>query len=164
MLPSRAAKRDKAKNAYDIEEPRHPAPRDHTVPMVTRNAPEPFGPAYPDLGAGVAKFRRLAEKAGSIRTMARADVVAYADAIEKAIRAKQRTMHMKPNPPTTPGWYTPPSITRLLRYDKPLPMAGDPDWKPMCTRVCRGSRGCQCDHWGARERAVYASMTEAKRE
>ena len=143
MLPSRAAKLDKAKNAYDIE--------------------EPLGPAYPNLGAGVAKFRRLAEKAGSIRAMARADVVAYADAIEKAIRAKQRTMHMKPNPPTTPGWYTPPSITRLLRYDKPLPMVGDPDWKPTCTHVCRG-RGCQCDHWGARERAVYASMTEAKRE
>ena len=123
---------------------------------------EPFGPVYPDLGATVAKFRRKAAAAGSIREMARADVEAYADAIEKAIRAKQRVMHMKPSPSTTPGWYNPPSITRLLRHENPLPMVGDPDWKPECTSECR-RRGCQCDQWGARQEAVYKHMLESKR-
>jgi hypothetical protein len=124
--------------------------------------PEPFGPIYPDLGAGVAKYRRKAAQAGSIKEMLPSDRHAYADAIEKAIRAKQRTMHMKPNPPTTPGWYTPPSIMRLFKYDKPLPMAGDPDWKPDCNSTCR-HRGCQCDHWGARQVAVYEAAMQAKR-
>jgi hypothetical protein len=123
---------------------------------------EPFGPLYPDLGAGVAKFRRKAAQASSIKNMERADVVAYADAILKAIRAKQRVMHMKPNPPTTPGWYTAPSITRLLRYEKPIKMAGDPDWAPKCD--CRRYGICKCDHWAPREKAVYAAAMKAKRQ
>ena len=44
---------------------------------------EPFGPLYPDLGASVAKFRR-------IENPTREQRVAHADAIEKAILAKQR--------------------------------------------------------------------------
>lgn len=117
-------------------------------------AHEPGNPPYPDLGAGVAKFRRLAEKAGSIRDMARADVVAYADAIEKAIRAKHRTLHMRPAPPMTPGWYEPPSVARLLRYKNPIPMTGDPLWKPSDVNA---------DHWSARAKAVYAAAMAAKR-
>jgi hypothetical protein len=112
---------------------------------------EPFGPVYPDLGAGVAKWRRVAAKAGSVRDMARADVVAYADAIEKAIRAKHRTLHMRPTPSTSPGWYTPPSITRLLRYENPMPMRGDPGFR-------RGG-----DEWAARQTVVYAHMMKQKR-
>jgi hypothetical protein len=111
------------------------------------------GPLYPDLGAGVAKYRRLAAKAGSIKEMARADRVAYAEAVEKAIRAKHRTMHMRPTPAATPGWYTPPSITRLLRYENPIPMQGDPDWR-------RGDQGA--GPWSRRERAVYAAAMKAK--
>lgn len=121
-----------------------------------------LGPAYPDLGATVAKFRAKANHVGSISEMLPADRHAYADAIEKAIRARHRTLHMKPNPPTTPGWYNPPSIARLLRYDKPIKMQGDPDWTPKCESACR-YRGCQCDHWGAREKAVYAATLAEKR-
>lgn len=113
---------------------------------------EPFGPLYPDLGAGVAKFRRKANQVGSIREMLRADRVAYADAIEKAIRAKHRTLHMRPTPSVNGGWYSPPSVTRLLRYENPLPMRGDPSWDT-------GDK----DKWGKRERAVYEAMMTAKR-
>jgi hypothetical protein len=115
--------------------------------------PEPFGPLYPNLGAGVAKFRRLATKAGSVRDMAKADRHAYADAIEKAIRAKHRTLHMKPNPPTTPGWYTSPSITRLFRFEEPPHgLFGEPGWK-----------GDKYDKWQKRCEAVYAAAMEEKR-
>jgi hypothetical protein len=44
---------------------------------------EPFGPEYPDLGATVAKFRAKARRGAPYNP-------AYADAIEKAILAKQR--------------------------------------------------------------------------
>jgi hypothetical protein len=47
-----------------------------------------FGPVYPDLGPSVAKYRRAA-KAG-LASLSKAQRHAYADAIEKAIRAKQR--------------------------------------------------------------------------
>lgn len=60
--------------------------------------PEPFGPFYPDLGATVAEFRRKANLVGSIKEMLPNDRRAYADAIEKAIRAKHRTLHMRPTP------------------------------------------------------------------
>lgn len=90
------------------------------------------GPVYPELGATVARYRRIAAFHGSIKEMPKADRRAYADAIEKAIRAKHRTLHMRPTPSMTPNWYKPPSITRLLHYDNPLPMVGDPnhgrDW------------------------------------
>ncbi len=43
-----------------------------------------YGPVYPDLGASVAKFRR-------IKNPTREQRAAHADAIEKAIRAKQRS-------------------------------------------------------------------------
>jgi hypothetical protein len=49
---------------------------------------EPPNPPYPDLGEGVAKYRRKAN--GSIYSLSRAERVAWADAIERAIRAKQR--------------------------------------------------------------------------
>lgn len=114
---------------------------------------EPFGPEYPELGAGVAKFRRIAAKVGSVRAMARADVVAYADAIEKAIRAKHRTMHMRPTPSVT-AKITAPSIVRLFRYDNPIPMQGDPPWKPSNVNACQ---------WAAREKAVYAHAMKQKR-
>jgi hypothetical protein len=47
-----------------------------------------LGPAYPEMGASVAKFRRLAAKAGSVAAMPRAERVAYANAVEAAINAK----------------------------------------------------------------------------
>ena len=113
--------------------------------------PEPFGPVYPDLGAGVAKYRRMAMQAGSVSAMDKTVRHAYADAIEKAIRAKHRTLHMRPSPPMTPGWYRPPSIARLLRYENPIPMWGDPPW----------SRGKSND-WTEREKVVYAHAMKAK--
>jgi hypothetical protein len=111
------------------------------------------GPPYPDLGANVAKWRRVAAKAGSIAAMARADRRAYAEAIFKAIRAKHRAMHMRATPSPSAGWHTPPAISRLFKYDRPLPMRGDPAWTPK-------DGGCP---WAARERAVYAAAMEAKR-
>src|SRR5258706_14980335 len=85
-------------------------------------------PEYPDLGATVAKFRRKANQAGGIKEMLPEDRRAYADAIEKAIRAKHRVLHMRPTPSMAPGWHTPPSITRLFYYEKPIKMQGDPKW------------------------------------
>ena len=49
------------------------------------------GPAYPDLGNAVAKYRRKAASAGSVSEMLPADRHAYGEAVEKAIRAKQRS-------------------------------------------------------------------------
>jgi hypothetical protein len=46
------------------------------------------GPIYPDLGPGVAKHRRAAKR--GLMKLSKAQRHAYADAIEKAIRAKQR--------------------------------------------------------------------------
>jgi len=110
-------------------------------------------PEYPELGATVAKFRRQANGAGSVMAMMPWDRHAYADAIEKAIRAKHRMLHMKPTPKETGGWYSPPSITRLLRYENPIPMQGDPVW--MLSDVSG-------DWWAAREKAVYAAMMKEK--
>ena len=50
---------------------------------------EKYGPEYPDLGASVAKFRPAAAKQG-VMAMQREQRLAYADAIERAIRSKQR--------------------------------------------------------------------------
>jgi len=47
-----------------------------------------LGPAYPEMGASVAKFRKIAAAAGSVSAMSRADRDAYAAAIERAIHAK----------------------------------------------------------------------------
>ncbi len=49
-----------------------------------------LGPAYPEMGGSVAKFRKLAAKAGSIAAMSKADRFAYGLAVEKAILSKQR--------------------------------------------------------------------------
>jgi hypothetical protein len=123
-----------------------------TNTLSAPNAPcDQFGPVYPDLGAGVAKHRRIAAKAGSVMGMSREERHAYADAIEKAIRAKHRTLHMKPTPPLTGGWYSKPSIARLLKWDNPVRMAGDPPWLP------------NGDAWASRQEAVYAAAMEAKR-
>jgi hypothetical protein len=116
-------------------------------------------PEYPDLGATVVKFRREAAKAGALMALPREVRRAYADAIFKAIRAKHRTLHMKPSPPTTPGWYSPPSITRLLKYKTPLLMKDDPDWRPKCS--CPRYT-CNCDQWGAREEVLYAQAMKEK--
>jgi hypothetical protein len=113
-----------------------------------------LGPVYPDLGATVAKFRRRAAYHGSIMGMPKSERHAYADAVEKAIRAKHRVLHVRPSPPTTPGWYNPPSVTRLLRYEHPIKMQGDPDWDPGHDR--------DGDRWHLRERAVYAAAMEAR--
>jgi hypothetical protein len=104
-------------------------------------------PEYPDLGAKVAKLRR-----GDDRK-------AHGEAVLEAIRAKNRRLHMRPTPSMTPNWYSPPSITRLLHYDKPLPMCGD-EWS---SPRCECPNKCYCDHWGAREKAVYAAAMEEKR-
>ena len=47
-----------------------------------------LGPAYPEMGANVAKYRRKAAAAGSVAAMSREDRNAYAAAIEAAIHAK----------------------------------------------------------------------------
>lgn len=52
---------------------------------------EPFGPLYPDLGSGVAKYRRMAVGAGGLMAMDKAMRNSYGEAVEKAIRAKQRS-------------------------------------------------------------------------
>ena len=57
-----------------------------TVPGEIGFVPEPFGPIYPDLGSGVAKFR----KRGPVAKMPKAMRREYGEAVEKAIRAKQR--------------------------------------------------------------------------
>lgn len=49
-----------------------------------------IGPAYPEMGGTVAKFRRVAAAAGSIAAMSKAERWAYGEAVEKAIKSKQR--------------------------------------------------------------------------
>ena len=49
------------------------------------------GPAYPDLGASVAKYRRMVPKSGGVQKLPKQIRLAYGEAIEKAIRAKQRS-------------------------------------------------------------------------
>ncbi len=55
-------------------------------------------PPYPELGATVAKYRRKANLAGSVMAMDKADRHAYADAIEKVIRSKQRAALQRETP------------------------------------------------------------------
>lgn len=61
------------------------------------------GPAYPDLGNAVAKYRRMATKAGSLSDMLPADRRAYGEAVEKAIRAKQRSELQRELPSHAPN-------------------------------------------------------------
>lgn len=118
-----------------------------------RHPEDILGPVYPDLGQTVAKFRRKAVQVGAIREMLPNDRREYGAAVLKAICAKHRTLHMKPNPPTTPGWYSPPSVTRLLCYqDPPRGLYGEPPWK------ANGH-----DNWAARSEAVYEAAMKAKR-
>lgn len=105
-------------------------------------------PEYPDLGVKVAKLRHGADRK------------AHGEAVLEAMRAKHRTLHMRPTPSLAPNWYSPPSITRLLRYERPIKMQGDPDWIPKCS--CRRYGKCDCDHWGAREQAVYTQAMKEK--
>jgi hypothetical protein len=119
-----------------------------------REAEEKFGPLpYEGLGAGVQKFRRLAR----VRPLTREERQAYGAAVEEAVRASQRRALM--------GSYTPPApttliggppITRLLKYEEPLPMIGDPDWRGQVKK--NGG-----DPWSHRAEAVYAAMMEQKR-
>ncbi len=60
-------------------------------------------PVYYDLGAGVVKFRRLANKFGSIAEMPKSDRRAYAEVVEKAIRAKQRAALVRELPSFKPN-------------------------------------------------------------
>ncbi len=109
-------------------------------------------PEYPELGAGVAKFRRIAAKAGSVMAMFPWERRAYADAIEKAIRAKHRTLHMRPTPSESAGWCAPPSIARLFRFkNPPQGLAGEPKWDRNAYNP-----------WGARSEALYAAAMELK--
>lgn len=55
-----------------------------------RDVVRQLGPAYPEMGTSVAKWRRVAAVAGSISAMSKADRHAYGSAVENAIRAKQR--------------------------------------------------------------------------
>lgn len=50
----------------------------------------PFGPIYPDLPS-VKKFRKMAASAGSVAAMDKAFRHAYGEAVEAAIKAKQRS-------------------------------------------------------------------------
>jgi hypothetical protein len=110
---------------------------------------ERYTPPYPDLGAGVLKYRRKARE--SIFNLTREERVAYADAIEKAIRAKHRILHMRPTPSSGPPRIELTPISRLSKYETPLPMYGDPSWDG------------EEHSWAAREKAVYAHMMEQKR-
>jgi hypothetical protein len=49
-----------------------------------------IGPAYPEMGGAVAKWRRVAAIAGSISAMSKADRHAYGAAVEAAILSKHR--------------------------------------------------------------------------
>lgn len=53
------------------------------------HTPNDPGPAYPDLGAGVAKYRRLARH--GLADLTREERHAYGEAVERAVRAKQRS-------------------------------------------------------------------------
>jgi RimJ/RimL family protein N-acetyltransferase len=110
-------------------------------------------PEYPDLGATVAKLRREAMKAGSVMAMPREARRAYAEAIFKAIRAKHRTLHMRPTPSLEPNWYSPPSVTRLLRHETPpIGMHGEPEWRRVHNAM----------DWQNRAEALYAQAMENK--
>lgn len=50
---------------------------------------EPFGPAYPDLGAGMTKYRRAARE--GLSALSKAYRQEYGTAVERAILAKQRS-------------------------------------------------------------------------
>lgn len=62
---------------------------------------EDFGPKYPDLGAGVAKHRRAAAR--GLRELTREQRHAYGEAVERAIRAKQRSELQRELPSHPPG-------------------------------------------------------------
>ena len=114
-----------------------------------REAEKNWGPLPYDLGAGVAKFRGRAAKAGSVMALAKAERHAYADAIEKAIRAKHRALHMRPTPATTVPKIQLTPIARLFHYEKPIPMAGDPPWR-------------RDGSWAEREKVLYAHAMARK--
>ncbi len=61
-----------------------------------RPPPEPFGPLYPDLGASVAKFRRIKNPTWEQRQ-------AHGEAVEQAIRALQRQAMARATPTIPPS-------------------------------------------------------------
>jgi len=61
---------------------------------------DPFGPQYPDLGTGVAKFRRMAS--GGIADMDPALRRSYGEAVETAIKSKQRSELIRAGTPPPP--------------------------------------------------------------
>lgn len=93
--------------------------------LSKQEAEERYGPLPYDLGAKVAKYRRL----GNVRPLTREERLAHAAEIEKAIRAKQRAMHMPPTPAMSIPAPKTTSIARLFKYDPPIPMVGDPPFE-----------------------------------
>ena len=65
-----------------------------------REAPEDKGPAYPDLGPGVAKLRRRARD--GLAAMDPVDRKAYGEAVEAAIKSKQRSELLRDGPAPPP--------------------------------------------------------------
>jgi len=102
-----------------------------------------FGPAYPDLGSGVAKFR----KRGPIAKMAKADRRAYGEAVETAIRAKQRAALMREG--TSPRSFEPIGDARLQRMRQALQAS-----------VARERREREPDEW----KPMYAAAMEEKKK
>jgi hypothetical protein len=109
---------------------------------------EHVGPEYPrELGATVAKFRRMAKSAGGVSEMLPQLRRAYGNAVSAAIRRKQRSEFMRAS--VEPGTRTEPigaarraaMRARLLAYPSQVRRARtDKQWRDMYERAMREKR------------------------
>lgn len=114
------------------------------MPKRDREAEEKYGPLpYENLGTQVQNFRRVAR----VRPLTREERQAHGQAVEEAVRAAQRRALVGPERTNL----APPSIARLLRYEVPIPMIGDPRWNEPDDRRAY-------DPWARRAKVVYAAM------
>ena len=119
---------------------------------------EPFGPMYPDLGTGVAKYRRMARK-GGVQKLPEAIRWAYGEAIEKAIRAKQRNELQRELPThachCASGSSSPDGIGEFMRRKQRAALAACPaqerrartpqQWEEMYERAMADKRKREAD-------------------
>jgi hypothetical protein len=134
--------------------------------------PEPFGPVYPQLPV-VKKFRSMAASAGGVAAMDKALRHAYGEAVEQAIRAKQRSELQRELPrmfatqqrPSCSGSILQRMVIRVFTtmHEGPSPQGDGENASPILGGTCLSCRAGRRSCLGCRTDTLEASPTAAVR-